>query len=113
MSVSRFGFHMQPTTLVIQFDGPLDAASAQNVKDYKIVGPSGRHIAVASAVYNANTMTVTLSPVTRLNVHYTYHLIVRGTGSDPIKDRAGTPSMEPATETQAATTKPISQPQTS
>ena len=34
-------------------------------------------------------MSVTLSPATRLNVHDTYELIVRGTGSDPIKDRAG------------------------
>ena len=88
-SVLRFGYHMQPTSLVIQFDGPLDAASAQNVNDYVIVGPGGRHIAVASAIYDPNTMTVTLSPVTRLNVHDTYHLTVRGTGSDPIEDRAG------------------------
>ena len=89
MSVSRFGFHMRPTTLVIQFNGALDAASAQNLKDYTIIGPGGRHIAVASAVCDANAWSVTLAPATRLNVHDTYQLIVRGTGSNPIRDRAG------------------------
>ena len=36
-----------------------------------------------------HTMTVTLSPATRLNVHYAYHLIVRGAGTDPIEDQVG------------------------
>jgi hypothetical protein len=89
MSVSRFGYHMHPTTLVIQFDGPLDAESAQNVRGYTIIGPGRHQVAIASVVYDANTMAVTLSPATRLNVHYTYDLIVRGTGPDPIKDGAG------------------------
>ena len=89
MSVSRFGFHTRPTTLVIQFDGALDAASTQNINDYTIIGPGGRHIAVASAVCDAKAWSVTLSPATRLNVHHTYRLIVRGTGTNPIRDRAG------------------------
>jgi hypothetical protein len=80
---------MQPTTLVIQFDGPLDAESAQNVRGYTILGPGRHQVAIASVVYDAKTMAVTLSPATRLNVHYTYDLIVRGTGPDPIKDGAG------------------------
>ena len=89
MSVTRFGFHMRPTTLVIQFNGALDAASAQNVRDYTIIGPRGRHIAVVSAVCDAQAGSVKLSPANRLNVHYTYQLIVRGTGVNPIRDRAG------------------------
>ena len=89
MSVSRFGFHMNPTTLVIQFDGPLNAASAQNVDGYAIIGRDGQHVAIASAVYDASTRSVTLSPVTRLNVHYAYNLIVRGTGTDPVEDQVG------------------------
>jgi IPT/TIG domain len=89
MSVSRFGFHMHPTSLVIQFDGALDAASAQNVRGYTIIGPGGRKVAIASAIYDANTRSVTLSPASRLNVHYAYHLIVHGTGSDAIKDEVG------------------------
>jgi hypothetical protein len=89
MSVSRFGFHMHPTSLVIQFDEALDAASAQNVRSYTIIGPGGRKVAIASAIYDANTRSVTLSPASRLNVHYAYHLIVHGTGSDAIKDEVG------------------------
>ena len=88
-SVSRFGYHMQPTSLVIQFDGPLDAECSHNARGYTIIGPGGHQVAIASAVYDAKTMTVTLSPVSRLNVHDTYRLIVRGTGSDSIKDGAG------------------------
>jgi hypothetical protein len=88
-SVSRFGYHMHPTILAIQFDGPLDAASAQNVRGYTIIGPGGQHVAIASASYDPNTMSVTLSPAKRLNVHYAYELIVRGTGTDPIEDQVG------------------------
>jgi hypothetical protein len=32
---------------------------------------------------------VTLSPARRLNVHYAYNLIVRGTGTNPIEDQVG------------------------
>ena len=89
MSVTRYGYHMHPTALVIQFDAPLDAATAQNVQGYTIIGPGGHDVAIASAVYDPSTKSVTLSPASRLNVHYGYELIVRGTGSDPIKDGAG------------------------
>ena len=80
MSVTRFGFHMRPTTLVIQFDGALDAASAQNVKDYTIIGPGGRPVRITSAVYNPTDDTVTLKPKERINLHHTYRLKVVGTG---------------------------------
>ncbi len=89
MSVSRFGYHMHPTSLVIQFNGPLDPATAENVRGYTIIGPGGQTVAVASAIYDADTRSVTLLPPHRLNVHYAYGLIVRGTGSDSIKDGAG------------------------
>ena len=88
-SVSRFGYHMHPTSLVIQFNGSLDPATAENVRGYTIIGPDGHTVAIASAIYDASTSSVTLSPASQLNVHYTYNLIVRGTGSDSIKDGAG------------------------
>ena len=89
VSVARYGFHAMPTTLVIQFDGALDAASAQNVANYTIIGPGGGHVAITSVVYNPMTKRVTLAPATRLNVHDTYRLTVRGTGPNSIKSLAG------------------------
>ena len=40
-SVQRYGFHAQPTYLVINFNSPLDPSPAQNVSNYQIVGPIG------------------------------------------------------------------------
>ncbi len=40
-SLSRFGFHSRPTSLVIQFDGALDPASAEDKQSYTIIGPAG------------------------------------------------------------------------
>lgn len=77
--LQRFGVHEHPTVLVLGFNAPLDAASAQAVGNYRITGPTGRTIAVQSAVYDAATRTVTLHPSQRLNVHWTYQLLVNGT----------------------------------
>ena len=41
-SVKHYGYHMMPTTVVMAFDQALDAATAQDVNDYRIIGPSGR-----------------------------------------------------------------------
>ena len=83
----RFGFHAQPTFLVLSFSGPLDPARAQNLGNYTLVGPvsgsrsSGGHvIKINSAVYDPTTYTVTLSPAERLNVHRRDRLVVHGTG---------------------------------
>jgi uncharacterized membrane protein len=76
--LQRFGYHWMPTTIVLTFDQSLDAAQAQNVSNYIIIGPSGRRIAVASATYDAATQTVTLATHRRLNIHWKYRLIVNG-----------------------------------
>ena len=65
VSLVRFGFHMQPTSLVLTFSSALDATPAQNVNNYQIVTSSGNVIPVSSAVYDPSTLTVTLSPSQR------------------------------------------------
>jgi DNA-binding beta-propeller fold protein YncE len=88
-NVERFGFHAQPTTLVIQFNEALDPARAQNVANYRIVGPDGVRIAIIKAMYDSAANTVTLSPKTRLDLHKIYSLTIIGTGSQGVCDRSG------------------------
>jgi Bacterial Ig-like domain (group 3) len=82
--VQRFGIHMEPTVLVVTFNGALDPAGAQDVHNYVIVGPARRHIAIDSAVYDASTDTVTLRPSERINLHHNYHFTVVGTGPNGV-----------------------------
>jgi hypothetical protein len=77
-NLQRFGFHSQPTMLVLTFNQPLDPTRAQNTANYTVTGPSGSSIAVTSAVYSSANNTVTLSFNQLLNVHQTYTLTVNG-----------------------------------
>ena len=79
--VQRFGIHNEPTVLVVTFTAVLDSASAQDLENYVIVGPSGRHIAIDSAVYDASAHTVTLRPSKKINLHHDYQFTIIGTGS--------------------------------
>lgn len=90
-SVSRFGFHAAPTTLLIGFNEPLDPTTAQNVNNYLIIGPGGGLIGVDAAVYNSATQSVTLHPHRRLDLHLRYILVVKGAGPGAITDTAGRP----------------------
>jgi hypothetical protein len=88
-SLARYGFHAQPTYLVIFFDGSLDPSLAQRASNYKVVGPinrPGAHkpIIVKSAAYNPANNTVTLAFNRRFNLHYDYRLTVKGTGPSGI-----------------------------
>jgi len=99
-SLLRFGFHAQPTVLVLRFSTPLNALRAEDVRNYAIVtlGGSGRggsraghRIGVSLAVYDAATRTVTLYPSERLDVHNLYALTVRGTGARGLTGVTGRP----------------------
>ncbi len=88
IDLQRFGFHDQPTVLVLSFSAPVDQARAQDVSNYQVTslgGPGrggavkGQRIAIGEAVYNPITLTVTLYPVERLNVHNRYSLRVNMT----------------------------------
>ena len=39
VSLSRYGYHAQPTYLVIYFDGSLDPSTAEKASNYKVAGP--------------------------------------------------------------------------
>jgi virginiamycin B lyase len=92
-SVHRFGFHCQPTRLVLAFNERLDFRRAENPDNYQIVALGGdhRHIRIKTAVYHAATRTVTLRPVDRLNLHGLFRLTVLGTGPSGVTDPAGNP----------------------
>ncbi len=89
VAVKRLGIHMQETVLVLSFNDGLDPISAQNLSNYKIVGPDGRSVSIGSAVFDAATNTVTLWPTSRINLHHTYRLTVIGTGHHGVTDSQG------------------------
>ncbi len=89
-SVRRYGIHEQPTQLVITFSDPIDATTAQDPINYTIVPVNGgANIGLVSAVYNATTSTVTLVTSHQLDVHKSYRLTIRGTGTGAIVSTTG------------------------
>ena len=83
VSLVRFGFHAQPTSLVLTFSSALNATQAQNVNNYQIVilgraeEESGRALVhIRAAVYDPDTFTVTLDTARRLDLHKLYRLTV-------------------------------------
>jgi uncharacterized repeat protein (TIGR01451 family) len=89
VAVERFGFHAMPTILVLDFNEPLDRASAQDVRNYQIIGPGGRTIPIGAVSYDSDSHEVTIAPAERLNLHYTYRLIVIGTTHTGVRDLSG------------------------
>ncbi len=87
--MQRYGYHMLPTTVVLTFDQALDAVTAQDVKDYRIIGPSGRVIRVKSATYDPAALTVTLRPKERINIHERYTMVVDGTAPGGLTNAQG------------------------
>jgi hypothetical protein len=87
--VSRYGYHMHPTSLVVTFTERMDPARAANVANYRLVDPRGRTIRITAARYDAATHAVTLTPATRLDLHKTYRLTVVGRGGAGLADASG------------------------
>ena len=85
----RFGVHDHPTTLVLTFDKPLDPASAQNLRNYRLVNPHGRRGRIVAAVYQPSTLTVTLHLAQRLDIHLVYTLTVIGTPPSGVRNTTG------------------------
>jgi hypothetical protein len=98
VALERFGFHAQPTSLVVIFSGALDPARAQNVNEYKVVllvksrhgrfqpGPT---IAVAQAIYNPTNLTVTLLMSKRLSLRNLYQITINGTPPNGLTSPSG------------------------
>ena len=90
-NVQRFGYHSQPTYLVIYFNMSLDPSTAEDASNYQIVGPGGGLIRVKSAKYNSTTNAVTLVLAQRLNLHKSYTLTINGTTSSAVTSYTGVP----------------------
>jgi hypothetical protein len=90
ISVQRFGFHSDPTRIVLGFSTGLDPIPAQDIHNYSIVGPGGQSIAVVKAAYSPQSNTVVLSLHSRLNLHLIYRLTVNGSSPGGVTDTFGT-----------------------
>jgi hypothetical protein len=91
VSLLRFGFHAQQTSLVLTFSTALAAGPAQDVNNYQIMTENGTVIPVTSAVYDPTALTVTLSPAQRLNLQSFYQLTVTGTTPGGLTSSTGVP----------------------
>jgi hypothetical protein len=100
VDVQRFGFHDQPTVLVVTFSMPIDSARALNAANYRIVtmGGPGRggslrgHITrVSKVVYDPVTQTVTLHMAQRMDFHNFYRITIKGTAAGGIMGTGGAP----------------------
>jgi hypothetical protein len=87
-NLQRFGFHAQPTILVLTFSAALDPSRAANTANYTVAGGSTQ-FTVTSAVYNPSNNTVTLRFSQLLNVHRRYHLTVNGTAPNGLSSATG------------------------
>ncbi len=88
-SLQRLGIRMMPTSIVITFNSEMNAAAAEDVRNYRLVDARGRRIGIRRIDYNASAMTVTLHPVRRLNIHQSFVLTINGTGKTGLKDLQG------------------------
>ena len=75
-SLVRVGIHRQTTNLELTFSGAIDPVQAKNVTNYSVVASNGARITITSAVYDASSNTVTLTPARWLNAHYHFNLSV-------------------------------------
>ncbi len=91
LSLVRFGFHMQPTSLVLSFSSALDPTPAQNVNNYQLITSSGAIIPISSAVYDPTALTVTLFPSQLLNLESFYQLTVDGAPPTGLTSSTGVP----------------------
>jgi hypothetical protein len=98
--LQRFGFHMQPTSIVLTFSTALDPAAAQNVANYTIVTLGGKGVGgsmvghvthIVSAIYDPTTLTVTLHPAHRMDIHNFYKLTVNGLPPEGLTGATGLP----------------------
>lgn len=94
-NVQRFGFHMQPTELVLTFSGPLATTAAGDPSSFHVVarGADGRFgtkddriIAINSARLDSTGTIVTLAPSRRLALRQPYLLVVNGNSPGGLTD---------------------------
>ena len=72
--VDRYGYHMQPTYVLISFDGPLAVGPAEDVANYQIVGPGGCQITCQFSDLRCGDEHGHFGAGQRLNLHWKYQL---------------------------------------
>jgi uncharacterized repeat protein (TIGR01451 family) len=100
--------HNKNSALIITFDEALNASTATNKANYKLValgkkgqGPN-KTIAITSATYNAATHTVTITPSAKLDPTQYYQIQVIGSTSTGIADIYGRHLVNPQYTTPGA-----------
>jgi uncharacterized repeat protein (TIGR01451 family) len=81
VSLRRFGFHEQPTMLVVAFSGVLDTPSAQDLSNYSLVliahgGALHLRVPIFQAAYDPTANTVSLRPTRLLPLRFHYVLTI-------------------------------------
>jgi uncharacterized repeat protein (TIGR01451 family) len=93
VSLERLGYHAGPTTLVLSFSAPLDAATAVDLRNYQLFqvlkGGHREAIRIRSATYDPSSRTVTLAPAHPLYLFGHYQLVVNGTSPTGVSDVFG------------------------
>jgi hypothetical protein len=87
-NLQRFGFHTQPTLLVLTFSTALDSARAENTANYTVTLGS-RQFPVTAAVYNPTSNTVTLMFSQMLDIHHQYTITVNGMAPNGLTSATG------------------------
>jgi parallel beta-helix repeat protein len=81
VALHRYGFHDQPTHVVLIFSNALEAVSAQDLANYKLTVLMGGHpvtLRIKSATYDPASLTVTLRTQQLLPLKFSYSLAVDG-----------------------------------
>jgi len=92
VNLQRFGFHLQPTSIVLTFSEPMDPIRAEALGNYTLVAPGHGHsrvIPLKAARYNGAAQTVTLFPSQLLNLHRVYQITVNGMAPLGLTNTAG------------------------
>ena len=80
-----------PDTVTIAFSRPLLVGTAQDIRNYAIVGPDGHALAIKSAVYDPTTDSVTLTTRQALKPRQAYRITVNGVRIGRVDDVYGIP----------------------
>jgi hypothetical protein len=89
ISVQRFGFHAQPTLVVLRFNQALAPAPAENPSNYHVFNFKSRPVTVGTAAYNTQTHTVVLVLRRPLNLFHAVPLLVNGTSPNGLTSATG------------------------
>ncbi len=75
--------------VTVTFNRGLFIGPAQDVANYKLVGPHDQKVAILAAVYNPANASVTLTTLEELDPHESYELTINGQTGDRVVDVFG------------------------